>query len=154
MESALQKLDELKGDRSNVIKALQLIQLHEGFISDTSIREIADAFYMPAVEVEGIVSFYAQFKRNKPGTYMISVCDGTACHIKGSPQVLHWISDELGIGDEETSEDGLFSIERVACLGCCSLAPVIKINDEVYGQLNRKKTMKILKQYQKESKND
>ena len=83
----------------------------------------------------------------KPGRFKIAVCDGTACHIKGAPQIQQWISAELGIGPGETDKDGLFSLEVVACLGCCSLAPVMSINGRVYGKLDRKGVSRILKEY-------
>jgi NADH:ubiquinone oxidoreductase subunit E len=142
-------LDTFDRDRSNVIKALQTLQHQEGYISDEGIRSIADYFSIPPVEVEGIVSFYAQFKRIKPGKFVICVCDGTACHIKGASLVTNWISDELGIRGGETDQQGLFSLEVVACLGCCSLAPVISINGKVFGNLNRKKLIRILKKHRK-----
>ncbi|MCK4715845.1 MAG: NAD(P)H-dependent oxidoreductase subunit E [Candidatus Marinimicrobia bacterium] len=140
-------LRELEKDRSNLIKALQQVQEVEGYISDTDISEISDYFSIPPVEVEGVLSFYAQFKREKPGNYVISVCDGTACHIKGASLVANWISDNLGIKDGETDEEGLFSLVTVACLGCCSLAPVIGINGKIFGSLDRKKLLKVFKQY-------
>ncbi len=140
-------LRELEKDRSNLIKALQQVQEVEGYISDTDVSEISDYFSIPPVEVEGVLSFYAQFKREKPGKYIISVCDGTACHIKGASLVANWISDNLGIEDGETDEEGLFSLVTVACLGCCSLAPVIGINGKIFGNLDRKKLLKVLKQY-------
>lgn len=140
-------LKEIDSSRTYLIKGLQTIQGHEGYISDDAILAVAEHFSVPDVEVEGVVSFYAQFKRSKPGKYRISVCDGTACHIKGSTMILDWISTELGIRDGETDVEGLFSIETVACLGCCSLAPVLSINGKVYGKLDRKATIKILKEY-------
>lgn len=140
-------LRELEKDRSNLIKALQQVQEVEGYISDTDVSEISEYFSIPPVEVEGVLSFYAQFKREKPGKYIISVCDGTACHIKGASLVANWISDNLGIKDGETDEEGLFSLVTVACLGCCSLAPVIGINGKIFGNLDRKKLLKVLKQY-------
>ncbi|MCK4640108.1 MAG: NAD(P)H-dependent oxidoreductase subunit E [Candidatus Marinimicrobia bacterium] len=140
-------LRELEKDRSNLIKALQQVQELEGYISDTDISEISDYFSIPPVEVEGVLSFYAQFKREKPGKYIISVCDGTACHIKGASLIANWITDDLGIKDGETDEEGLFSLVTVACLGCCSLAPVIGINGKIFGNLDRKKLLKVLKQY-------
>ena len=97
--------------------------------------------------MEGVISFYAQFKRKKPGKYRISVCDGTACHIKGSEKVLDWVTSELNLKDGETTSDGLFSLETVACLGCCSLAPVMSINGEIFAKLDRRKTMKILQEH-------
>jgi len=146
LQSVLQDLDK---DRSNLIKALQRVQESEGFVSDNAVRDISVFFEIPAVDVEGVLSFYAQFKRVKPGKYIISVCDGTACHIKGSSLITNWISDTLHIKDGETTEDQLFSLQTVACLGCCSLAPVISVNGKVYGNLNRKKLLKVLRQYKK-----
>lgn len=145
-ELLLQKLEK---DKSNLIKALQLVQESEGFISDKSIREISDYFSIPVVDIEGIISFYTQFKRTKPGKYIISACDGTACHIKGSSLVINWISDELNIKVGETDREGLFSLQTVACLGCCSLAPVMSINGRVFGKLNRKELIKILRRYRR-----
>lgn len=142
--SYLQNIDK---DRSYLIKALQTVQSVEGYVSDDAIRMIAQHFSIPVVEVEGVVSFYAQFKRVKPGKYIISVCDGTACHIKGAALVTNWISDELKLDAGQTTEDDLFTLEVVACLGCCSLAPVISINNKVYGNLDRKQLLKILKDY-------
>ncbi len=140
-------LKEIAKEQSNLIKGLQAVQNAEGYVSQESIKAIAEYFDIPAVEVEGVMSFYAQFKTVKPGKYQIAVCDGTACHIKGSPQVHDWVSRELGINDGETDKDGLFSLVTVACLGCCSLAPVMSVNGRVYGNLDRKKTAKILKEY-------
>ncbi len=144
----------LEKDQSNLIKALQLVQEGEGYISDQRLRDISDYFDIPAVDVEGVVSFYAQFKRTKPGKFIISVCDGTACHIKGSSQVKNWITDTIGIQDGETDTDKLFTLETVACLGCCSLAPVIAINGRVFGKLDRKKLLKILRNYRKGAQDD
>jgi len=141
--------ETLEKDRIYLIKALQLIQEAEGFISDDAVRLIATHFSIAPVEVEGVLSFYAQFKRIKPGKYIISVCDGTACHIKGANLVSNWITDELQIRDGETDPNNLFSLQTVACLGCCSLAPVISINGQVYGNLDRKKLLKVLRQYKK-----
>ncbi|HNT28146.1 MAG TPA: NAD(P)H-dependent oxidoreductase subunit E [bacterium] len=149
MSTVAASLKKIEPDRSNLIKALQAVQEEEGYISNEAIAEVARHFTVSAVEVEGVVSFYAQFKRVKPGKFKISVCDGTACHIKGASLVTGWISDELGIKGGETDNEGLFSLEIVACLGCCSLAPVISINGKVYGNLDRKGLLKILKDHRK-----
>lgn len=141
----LKKIDR---ESSNLIKGLQAVQALEGYVSNESILAIAEYFSIPAVEVEGVLSFYAQFKRIKPGKYKIAVCDGTACHIKGSTLIEEWVSQDLHIKAGETDDKGHFSLERVACLGCCSLAPVFSINGRVYGKLDRKNTIKILKEYQ------
>lgn len=147
MSSDFAYLEKIGSEPNNLIKGLQLIQSAEGYVSDDAIRAAAAYFKLPEVEIEGVLSFYAQFKRVKPGKYHICVCDGTACHIKGSNQVHTWLEQELGIKPGETAEDGIFSIETVACLGCCSLAPVLSINGKVYGKLDRKKLSKILKEY-------
>ncbi len=143
--------NKLDKDRSNLIKALQMVQEKEGYVSNEQLTNIADYFIIPPVEVEGVISFYAQFKRTKPGKYIISVCDGTACHIKGANLISNWITDELGINDGETDAEDLFTLETVACLGCCSLAPVIAINGKVFGNLERKSLLKILRRYKKEA---
>ena len=144
-------IKDITAEQSNLIKALQVVQGSEGYISNESITEIGKLFSIPPVEVEGVVSFYTQFKRVKPGKYRIYVCDGTACHIKGAPLVTGWISETLGIRDGETDSKGLFSLETVACLGCCSLAPVISINGKIYGNLDRKGLLKVIKSFQKEA---
>ncbi len=136
-------------EKSNLIKALQTRQQQDGYISDEAIENIAEEFNLPLVDVEGVVSFYTQFKRVAPGKYQIMVCDGTACHIIGSTLILNWLTDALGIMDGETDEDGLFSLECVACLGCCSLAPVISVNGKIYGKLDRKKLLKIINSFKK-----
>ena len=140
-------LENIENVPSNLIKGLQAVQGQEGYVSDEAIEAVGKYFNIAPVEVEGVLSFYAQFKRVKPGKYKIAVCDGTACHIKGSVQIQQWISDALHIKPGETDADGIFSLETVACLGCCSLAPVMSINGRVYGKLDRKTTVKILKEY-------
>lgn len=147
MDDKYHYLEKIDRDASNLIKGLQAIQASEGYVADEGICAAAEYFSIPVVEVEGVLSFYAQFKRTKPGKNQISVCDGTACHIKGSPLILDWISTELNVKSGETDADGLFSLETVACLGCCSLAPVMSINGKVYAKLDRKSTLKILKEY-------
>mgnify|MGYP001055222804 CR=1 FL=1 len=142
-------LEEIGHEKGDLIKGLQLIQQKEGYVSDEAIVAVAEYFSLAPVEVEGVLSFYAQFKRTKPGKYEIAVCDGTACHIKGTPLIQQWITAELGIKDGETDAEGRFSLQTVACLGCCSLAPVMAINGRVYGKLDRKNLVKILNEYRK-----
>ena len=147
MSSKYDFLEKIEKEPSNLIKGLQAVQGVEGYVSDESITVIAKHFGVSEAEVEGVLSFYAQFKRVKPGKYKISVCDGTACHIKGSAQVQSWLTQELGIKSGETDARGHFSVETVACLGCCSLAPVMSVNGRVYAKLDRKTMVKILKEY-------
>ncbi len=141
-------LAEIAPEPGNLIRGLQAIQGAEGFVSDEAIRTAAAYFKVAPVEIEGVLSFYAQFKRVKPGRFKIAVCDGTACHIKGSPLIQEWLADILKIRPGETDAAGNFTLEKVACLGCCSLAPVMSVNGTVYGKLDRKKVIRILKEYQ------
>ncbi|MBN2715828.1 MAG: NAD(P)H-dependent oxidoreductase subunit E [Deltaproteobacteria bacterium] len=152
MENVFSHLNQIDPIRENIIKGLQSIQQTEGYLSDDALIACSAYFGVPLAEVEGVVTFYSQFKRVKPGKYRISVCDGTACHIKGTPLILEWVSAELGIASDETDDDGLFSLETVSCLGCCSLAPVLSINGEVFGNLTRKGVLRILKRFKRQSK--
>ena len=147
MDQQFAFLNKINPESGNLITGLQLIQAEEGYVSDDAIRAASQYFDVPVVEVEGVLSFYAQFKRVKPGKYQIAVCDGTACHIKGAPQVHEWLKQELGLAPGETDADGVFSVETVACLGGCSLAQVISINGKVHAKLDRKNLKKILKEY-------
>ena len=147
MQEEFSFLSKIGQEPGNLIKGLQAIQAAYGYVSDDAIRAAAEYFGRPEADVEGVISFYAQFKRVKPGKYQIAVCDGTACHIKGAPQVHEWLKQELGLNPGETDAEGLFSVETVACLGCCSLAPVISINGRVYAKLDRKNLKKILQEY-------
>ena len=147
MEQTYDFLKKIDRDPSNLIKALQAVQGQFGYVSDDAILAVSEYFSVPAAEIEGVLSFYAQFRRVKPGRFKIAVCDGTACHIKGSVQIGQWIAADLGIQPGETDAEGRFSLETVACLGCCSLAPVMSINGRVYGKLDRKGVTRILKEY-------
>lgn len=149
MASDFSYLSEAGSDKGDLIKALQMVQGREGYVSDEAIRAVSKAFSISEAEVEGVLSFYAQFKRVKPGRHQICVCDGTACHIKGATLILEWISAELGVRSGETAKDGSFSLSTVACLGCCSLAPVMNVDGKVYGKLDRKGMVRILNEYKR-----
>ena len=94
----------------------------------------------------GVATFYSQFRLNPVGKYLIMLCQGTACHVNGSQQIEKTINEYLGIKDGETTDDGLFTLKNVACLGCCSLSPVMMINDETYGSLTPEKAISIFKE--------
>ena len=145
MNQQFSYLEAIDPGKNNIIKGLQLVQEKEGYLSSEALETCGEYFDVPEAEVEGVISFYAQFKTEKPGKYQITVCDGTACHIKGSPLITDWISTELELAPGTTDEAGLFSLEEVACLGCCSLAPVLAINGEIHGNLTRKSTLKLIR---------
>ena len=137
--------------REYLIPLLQDIQDEQGYISRDSVQIVGDHLNLPASKIYGVATFYNQFRFNSPGKFHIQICRGTACHVKGSAGVLDTLVRELKINPGETSRDGLFSLEVVACLGVCGLAPVVCINGEFFANLNNDKVKKLIKNYRKEA---
>lgn len=127
-----------------VIPVLQEIQDAYGYTPPAAIQRIADNIGVPASEIYAIVTFYAQFRLEPIGENLIKVCHGTACHLSGAERIAQAIAQATGAGEGETSEDGKFTVERVACLGCCSLAPCVMVNNEVHGRLTPETVNKIV----------
>ncbi|HHX76948.1 MAG TPA: NADH-quinone oxidoreductase subunit NuoE [Firmicutes bacterium] len=134
------------------IPILQEIQHTFGYVSPAFIRLAADYSGIPASELYGIVTFYTQFRLKPVGEYLIHVCHGTACHLAGAEKISESLRLETNAPEGGTSSDGKFTIEKVACLGCCSLAPVITVNDEVYSRLTSDKVKKIVRDLRKQKK--
>jgi len=130
--------------RENLVPALQEIQNAEGFISEKAIADLSEYFSISKSQIYSIASFYTQFKFIKPGKHTVKVCRGTACHVKGSGNLLIGLEQRLGIVEGQTTPDGNISLERVACLGACALAPAIVIDDTVYGNLTLAQLEKLL----------
>lgn len=128
----------------NVIGLLQDIQEKKGFISHEDIVKISKNLDIPAVNLYGVLTFYSQFKLNKPGKYKISICRGTACHVKNSDVLLRSIEKILKIKPGETTKDEKFSLESVNCIGACAKAPAMMINEKVYGDLTEDKMKRII----------
>jgi NADH-quinone oxidoreductase subunit E len=149
MKELSEVLCQHKKEPSSLIPILQEVQGIFGYVPKESLKEIAKYLKIPPSKVYGVVTFYSQFRFTKLGKYAIKVCHGTACHVGGVQKMREALLDELKINLGETTKDGLFSVERVACLGCCSLAPCMMINDRVYGRLTRNKVRKIIKEYRK-----
>lgn len=145
-------LDEHPKKPGSLIPLLQSSQEEFGYLPRAVVREIADYLDMTETQVYGVATFYSQFRFEPLGDHVIRTCHGTACHVKGAEGITEAIEQELGIETGETTEDGKFTLERVACLGCCSLAPVIMIDDEVYGNLTREKAKNVLKKVRDEEK--
>ncbi|MBS3944429.1 MAG: NADH-quinone oxidoreductase subunit NuoE [Melioribacter sp.] len=129
----------------SLIPLLQSAQDSYGYIPEKVIHYISELVKIPASEIYGVITFYAQFRLKPLGKNLIRICEGTACHVNGAKTVLSVLNDELGITVGETTEDGMFTLLSVACLGCCSLAPVMMINDETHGNLTSEKIKKTLK---------
>jgi len=145
LEKASEIVKELKGKRGVLIQALQKVQEAYGFVPEQVMEFLSLELSIPESVIFGVVTFYAQFRLKPAGKNIIRVCHGTACHVGNAPEITAAIEDELGIKDGETTEDGLFSLESVACLGCCSLAPVMTLNGDAYGNLTPDKVRKIIK---------
>lgn len=139
-------LDELAQVKGSLITILQKTQDIYGYLPKEAIQYISQRTNIAESEIMGVATFYTQFRLTPVGKYLIMLCQGTACHVNSSELILQTIQDELGIDDGETTEDGLFSLKCVACLGCCSLSPVMMINDNTYGSLTPEKTKQILKE--------
>ena len=141
-------IDENKHDKSNLMVVMQKAQDIYGYLPFEVQEMIAEGMEVPLEKVYGVSTFYAQFALSPKGKYNISVCLGTACYVKGSGNIFEKISEKLGIGADECTEDGKFSLNACRCIGACGLAPVMTINDEVYGRLTVKEIDGILAKYQ------
>ncbi len=135
------------GDPSVLIPILQDIQEVQGYLSEEEMNKVATHTKLPVSRIYGVATFYNQFRLKPLGKYIIRVCRGTACHVKGSLDILQTLENELEISAGDTTKDLQFSIETVACIGACSIAPVISINDEYYGHLTVKKIQKLIAEY-------
>jgi len=146
-------IDKYNRDTNNLIPILQAVHSYAGYLSYEAIGLIASELKISEHEIFGTASFYAQFKFEKPGRHLMRCCTGTACFVSGGGVILEAIKSKLNIMPGETTKDRMFSLERVACLGCCALAPVVTIDDEVYGQMSPAKLSRAIdKIYRTESK--
>jgi len=150
-EIDLSKVDALIepfiGKKEMIIPALQKVQDHFGYLPRPAVEQVSKRMRTPLSRLYGVATFYAQFKMKPRGRYIIRVCKGTACHIQGSPKISERIEDILGIESGETTDDLRFTLEEVACIGACALAPVIMINDDPHGRLTPDKIKDILDGY-------
>ena len=153
LESILEQHPHAKRDA--LIPILQEVQERLGYLSRESVVRVGRHLNLPASKVYGVATFYNQFRFQPTGRFHIQVCRGTACHVKSSLAVLETVKRELQIGPGETTGDGLFSLEVVACVGACGLAPVICINGEFFAGMTPKGARRLLNTYQREAeKND
>ena len=146
------KVDEIlahyNGVKGALIPVLQEAQGAYGFLPKDIISRIAQTLKIPVSQVYGVVTFYSQFHLNPRGRNIIRVCQGTACHVRGAKAVLKALEDELRIAPGQTTTDERFTLETVACLGACGLAPVLMINDDTHGRLTPETVSKLLDRYQ------
>ena len=142
-------LAEAPGGRESLIPILQKVQGAEGYISPAAVRAISRKLRISENEIHGVATFYAQFRFHPPGEHHIHVCMGTACHVRGGERLLDTLEYRLKVKEGETTEDRKFDLNRVACLGCCALAPVVMVDGKVYGQTSVLKLRGLLDEYQK-----
>ncbi len=135
-----------EGAREAIIPILQQVQEEFGYLSEDALLQIARHTHVPASRVYGVATFYAQFRFTPLGKTHVMVCRGTACHVRGAPAILDEITEILGMEGEGTTEDLEYTVETVACIGCCAIAPAITYNEEVHGNLSKNKVRKILEE--------
>jgi NADH-quinone oxidoreductase E subunit len=140
--------------RDHLIPILQEVQEAEGYISPEAVAKIAELLKLPTSKIYGVATFYNQFRFHPKGKYHFMVCRGTACHVKGSKKVLDELTKHLNIEPGKTSRDQVFSLEVVACIGACGLAPVVSVNGEFYAKVTPRKITEIIQECrQKEAVN-
>ncbi|MFC1925120.1 NADH-quinone oxidoreductase subunit NuoE [Chloroflexota bacterium] len=144
MEQLKQILARYKGDRHELIPLLQDMEEEFGYLPEEAMLEIADFLQIPRSSIYGVATFYNQFRFNPPGRHPIKLCMGTACHVKGGKLVLEALERELDIKVGDTTADGEFSIDRVACIGCCVMAPVMVIDEDIHPKITTLKVEEAL----------
>lgn len=133
--------------RASLIPVLQDIQDNFGYLPEAAIDRLSELSDISANEIYGVATFYTQFRFDPPGEHTIRVCQGTACHVRQGLQILNELEQQLDIKAGETTADGKFGLERVACLGCCALAPAMVVDDKVYARMTVKKIASVLSHY-------
>jgi NADH-quinone oxidoreductase E subunit len=154
----LAKLDAIidghRNDRWGLIPLLQKVQETYGYVPPETIEPIAEALKLFPSQVQGVITFYSGFSLKPKGKYVCKVCRGTACHVKGSRSILRLMKQELELEEGETSPDYQFTLETVACLGACFLAPTMMVNRDYYGKLSPTKVHSVLSQYRRPKGDD
>ncbi|HQA37076.1 MAG TPA: NADH-quinone oxidoreductase subunit NuoE [Acetomicrobium sp.] len=150
-EQVLQNIIEsFRGKKGITISLLSKIQDTFGYLPQEAMSKVARELDISEASLYGVATFYAMFRFNPPGKYTIKLCRGTACHVQGSLLIAQEVVRHLGISEGDTTDDGLFTLQPVACLGCCGLAPVMMVEDKVYGRLTPDKAIQVLENYRKD----
>jgi NADH-quinone oxidoreductase subunit E len=151
LDISLERVDEIllehNYDRSALIAMLQKVQQEAGYLPTAVLTHLSEKLGVPAGRVQALSTFYKCFSLVPTGRHKVAVCMGTACHVRGGTQVLEGLERELGIKSGRTTPDRRFTLESVRCLGCCSLAPVMRVGEKVYGNINQQKAIRILKEH-------
>ncbi len=142
-------LDKFVDMQGALMPALQAIQESYGYIPEPTVHLTAERLNVYTSQIYGVLTFYAQFHLEPRGKYIIRVCMGTACHVKGAGRIADVVKDKVGVGHAETTEDLKFTAEYVACIGACGMAPVIMVNEDTFGSLTVQKVDEVIAKYQK-----
>lgn len=138
-------------DTENVIMILQDITARYNYLPEVALTYVAEKLNIPISHIFAVATFYKAFSLTPRGKYIINVCTGTACHVRGAEKIKETIEERLHIAEGETTEDLMFTLDTVRCLGCCALGPVLTVNEKSHGGLDRKKTDNLIEQYEKDS---
>lgn len=141
---------QFQNDKENLIMILQAIQHRYNYLPRPILKYLSEKIAVPLSQIYGVGTFYSTFSLEPRGDNIISVCLGTACHVRGADRVRDRIRETLHIEEGQTTEDRQFTLESVRCIGCCSLGPVIKINEDIHGRINLEKITQILNEYEAE----
>lgn len=142
-----------KDKKGSLIMILHLIQNHHGYVPKSICIKLSKELKIPLARIYEVLTFYNYFSLTPPAKNKIAVCMGTACYLKGAPKLVDVIKKELNINHGEVTKDGLFKLEEVRCLGCCGLAPVVTVNDKVYGKLGSDEMLKIIEDIKNKEEN-
>lgn len=135
---------QYKGKKGNMIPLLQHTQEHFGYIPHDAFVKLSKETRLKMSDMYGVATFYAQFRLHPVGKHIIKVCHGTACHVQNANSITEALQESLGVKDGETTDDRIFTLESVACLGCCSLAPVLMVSGNTFGKLTKTEAVKII----------
>ena len=139
-------------EKKALIAILQDIQIEYNYLPQEVLRIVSKRLDVPLIDIIGVATFYRAFSLEPRGEHLVTVCMGTACHVRGGPKILEEFERKLNIKSGETTEDGQFSLETVSCLGCCAIGPVVVVNGDYYAQTTIRKVDSILKKYRKKEK--
>lgn len=143
-------IEQWKNKEGNLIMILHEIQNHHGYVPRELSLELSETLNIPLARIYEVITFYNFFKLSPPGKHLIRICMGTACYLRGASLILEEMKNILGVEEGQTTKDGLFHLDVVRCLGCCGLAPVLMIDDKVYGKVKKSEIADILSKYIKE----
>ena len=142
-------INKYGGNHDSVISILQDVQAEYHYLPETALRLVAKHLELPLIQVYGVATFFKAFSLKPRGEHLVRVCVGTACHVRGAQSVLDEVKRQLGIGEGETTEDMMFTLETVNCLGACALGPIMVVDGEYYGEMSPKKAKTIINGYKK-----